>query len=92
MLKTELQEGWNRLLIKLCYSEISKCNFAMRLTDEQGKPLSGFKFSTDPQDYPKLPNAETKIIPDLVEQYFQEKIAEKSRTMGELSFTEQFLF
>jgi tetratricopeptide (TPR) repeat protein len=75
VVETELQEGWNRLLLKLCYSEISKCNFAMRLTDELGKPLSGFEFSTEPQDYPKLPNAETKIIPDLAELYFQEKIA-----------------
>ena len=37
---TELQQGWNRVLIKCGYSEISSCNFMLRITDPNGENVS----------------------------------------------------
>ena len=48
---TELQQGWNRILIKVGYSEIDRCNFLARITDDQGNPIAGLKESSVKQMY-----------------------------------------
>jgi tetratricopeptide (TPR) repeat protein len=73
--ETVLQAGWNRLLIKCGYSEITQCNFAARLTDPQGEPVANLKFSAAPQSYHSKPGADKKNIPNFAEEFFKEKIA-----------------
>ncbi|MBS1911955.1 MAG: DUF3857 domain-containing protein [Bacteroidetes bacterium] len=72
--ETELQQGWNRVLIKCGYSEIRSCNFMLRLTDASGNPLENLKVSTDPQLYPNKPGATSKRSENFAEQYFRDQI------------------
>jgi len=73
--ETTLQAGWNRLLIKCGYSEITQCNFAARLTDPLGKPVTNLKISAVPQSYQSKPGANKQNIPNFAEEFFKEKIA-----------------
>jgi tetratricopeptide (TPR) repeat protein len=74
--RTTLQKGWNRLLIKCGYSEITQCNFAVRLTDPQGQPIPNLEISTAPQTYNSKPGAEKLNIPNFAEAFFRKKIEE----------------
>ncbi|MFH1213491.1 MAG: transglutaminase domain-containing protein, partial [Candidatus Neomarinimicrobiota bacterium] len=71
---TVLQPGWNRLLIKCCFSEIAQCNFAVRLTDPEGNSLSDLKISSAPQSYTSCPGAGKQAIPNFAESYFLKQI------------------
>ncbi len=71
---TELQAGWNRLLIKCGFSEIYSCNFLARITDEAGAPITGLKLSTTPQAYTARPGAPVQALTNFAETFFQEKI------------------
>jgi hypothetical protein len=71
--RTTLQKGWNRLLIKCGYSEITQCNFAVRLTDPQGQPIPNLEISTAPQTYNSKPGAEKLNIPNFAEAFFRKK-------------------
>ncbi|NBO69228.1 hypothetical protein EBV26_01915, partial [bacterium] len=53
IVRTELVEGWNRLLVKVGYAEIERCNFLMRITDEEGNPIPELKQSSSTQLYTK---------------------------------------
>lgn len=72
--ETDIQEGWNRLLIKIGYSEINSCNFLVRITDRAGYPIKGIKYSTAVQTYPVKPGAKVKIIKNFAEDFFQKQI------------------
>jgi tetratricopeptide (TPR) repeat protein len=48
---TELEKGWNRILIKVGYSEIDRCNFLARITDDAGNPIPGLRESAFAQEY-----------------------------------------
>jgi len=72
--ETDLQKGWNRLLIKCGYSEISACNFKVRVTDLAGKPVQGMKVSTDPQEYRRRPGAAARPVDNFAESFFRRKI------------------
>jgi len=72
--ETELQQGWNRLLIKCGYSDIDKCNFLVRVTDNQGKRIEGLQVSTDLQTYSKRPDASVRIIENFTEKFFKQRI------------------
>ncbi|HPC35840.1 MAG TPA: DUF3857 domain-containing protein [Candidatus Marinimicrobia bacterium] len=74
--ETELQAGWNRLLIKCGFSEIAQCNFAARLTDPAGKSLTDLQISALPHSYKTNPGAGKKPIPNFAETYFLAKIEE----------------
>lgn len=74
--ETELQKGWNRLLVKVGYSEIDRCNFMVRITDARGEPLEGLRISIESQTYPHNPGATVKTIPNFAESYFQKKLAQ----------------
>jgi len=74
--ETELQKGWNRLLVKVGYSEIDRCNFMARITDARGEPLPGLQISTASHSYPRSPRAPVKSILNFAESYFQKKVAE----------------
>lgn len=74
--ETELQAGWNRVLIKCGFSEIENCNFLLRITDERGEGVSGLKVSTDVQAYRKHPGARVHVVDDPSEVFFKRKIEE----------------
>jgi Tfp pilus assembly protein PilF len=76
---TELQEGWNRLLIKCGFSEINQCNFLARITDERGGAIAGLKISTETQKYANRPGAPAKVIENFAEAFFQRKIKENQQ-------------
>ena len=71
---TELQQGWNRVLIKCGYSEIESCNFMVRITDSNGNMIPGFRVSIEQQAYTSKPNAHVETIDNFAERYFIEQI------------------
>ena len=74
IVETELQKGWNRILIKLAHSEISRCNFTMRFTDQLGVALNGLQYSIEPQQYESNTKPTKKIVQDDTEIFFKDKI------------------
>lgn len=74
VVETELQEGWNRLLIKTGYSEIDKCNFYARITDAGGKPVKGLEYSLEKKVYISKPLAPVTNIENFALKYFKHQI------------------
>ena len=74
IVETELKKGWNRLLIKVGFSEIDRANFMVRITDAQGDPVDGLQISTAPQSYPVKPGNSFRAIPNFAERFFQQQI------------------
>ncbi|MCA9732318.1 MAG: DUF3857 domain-containing protein [Deferribacteres bacterium] len=72
---TTLQKGWNRVLMKCGFSEISRCNFMLRITDEFGRPVQGLKISTAKEKYSKKKNAKAEVVENFAEKFFKNKIA-----------------
>lgn len=72
--KTQLQQGWNRVLIKCGFSEIDRCNFLVRITDEKGNPVEGLRVSTRAQSYPKNISVNSEIIQNKFELFFKNQI------------------
>lgn len=73
--ETELQQGWNRILIKCGFSDIQRCNFMLRLTDLAGNALPGLQVKSAAQDYKSKPGAATKRFGNFAEEYFKDRIA-----------------
>ncbi len=73
---TELQKGWNRVLLKVGYSEISRCNFMVRILDTLGRPLPGLRTSIDEHSYPRHPAAVNEQQELFAEKYFRQMIEE----------------
>ena len=76
MVEAELQQGWNRLLIKCGYSEINSCNFMVRITNPHGEPIPDLKYTTDTQIYNPVPSRAVKSINNFAEDFFNKKITE----------------
>ncbi|MBS1537645.1 MAG: DUF3857 domain-containing protein [Bacteroidetes bacterium] len=76
IVETELQEGWNRLLVKVGSSELDRCNFLARITDSFGEPIPGLKSSSEAQKYTKASPSTIKNIPLFATEYFKNKILE----------------
>ncbi len=74
IVECDLQEGWNRILLKVGYSELERCNFLLRLTDEKGEALDGLRYSTAPQDYVIRPASPVKSIGDFAIEYFESRV------------------
>jgi tetratricopeptide (TPR) repeat protein len=75
IVETELQEGWNRVLVKCGCSEIESCNFLLRITDPHGDEVADLKTSTDPQTYHQKPGAPARTVENFAETFFKAKIA-----------------
>lgn len=73
--ETYLQKGWNRLLLKVGYSEIDYCNFMVRITDDKGFELKDLEFSNELKDYPKNVKEEYVSIKSTVEKFFEDRLA-----------------
>ncbi len=78
IVETELQEGWNRVLIKCGYSEITMCNFLARITDASGEPIGGLQLLTEAKPYKRRPGAQIKIVDNFAEAFFKAKVKENS--------------
>lgn len=76
VVETELQEGWNRLLIKCGFSEIQRCNFLARITDGSGNPVSGLKVSIEAKSYLSKPGAPKTVVQNFAQVFFRAKIKE----------------
>lgn len=76
IVETELQQGWNRLLVKVGYSEIERCNFLARITDQNGEPIQGLTSSNQPQSYSKITPAFIRSVPLFAKEFFKKKIEE----------------
>lgn len=74
IVETELNKGWNRLLIKTGFSDINACNFMVRITDEKGFPIENLEISTEPKKYSNNNPAFTNNIYSPFEAYFIDKI------------------
>ncbi|MBI5470712.1 MAG: DUF3857 domain-containing protein [Ignavibacteriae bacterium] len=74
IVETALQQGWNRLLIKCGYSEITRCNFLVRITNANGYPIDGVKESTAAHAYTSKPGARTRVIENFAEAFFKNQI------------------
>ena len=74
IVSTELQQGWNRLLIKCGFSEISKCNFMARITGPDGTSINDLRISSSPQPYSHTPGANISLIPNFAEDFFKEQL------------------
>jgi tetratricopeptide (TPR) repeat protein len=70
----ELQQGWNRILIKCGFSDIDKCNFLVRIVDEHGKPIEGLRVSTGVQPYPHKPSAPVTLLENSFESFFKKQL------------------
>jgi len=77
IIETELQEGWNRVLIKSGFSEINRCNFMLRLTDRGGEPIKDLQISTEARNYARRPNAPVKLVENFAEAFFKARIKEQ---------------
>lgn len=71
---TELQQGWNRVLIKCGYSEITKCNFMLRITGPDGEKVPKIEVSPEPHDYVSRPKASIEQIGNFAELFFNVQI------------------
>lgn len=76
IVETELQQDWNRLLIKCGLSDIEKCNFMVRITNAQGEAIEGLKISNETKSYQSKPGAPTKSVENFAETFFKQKIKE----------------
>lgn len=74
IIETELQEGWNRLLIQCGFSEISRCNFLARVTDARGEPIPGLKTAIAAHPYVSKPGAAHRVLENFAEAFFKERI------------------
>jgi tetratricopeptide (TPR) repeat protein len=74
--ETDLQQGWNRVLVKCGLSDIDRCNFLLRITDAHGAPLPGLKVTSETQAYKAKPGASHRTIENFAESFFREKIKE----------------
>lgn len=73
---TELRQGWNRLLVKVGYSELDRCNFMARITDENGVPIAGLKSTVEPQNYTKTETVAVRVTENFAESFFKSRIAQ----------------
>jgi len=73
--ETYLQKGWNRLLIKVGFSEIDYCNFLLRITNENGFERKDLKYSTQVQSYLRNSKESVTIIKSTVEKFFEDRLA-----------------
>ena len=74
IVETEVQEGWNRLLVKCGFSEITRCNFLVRITNASGDPIAGVKVSPEVQSYKSKPGAPKRFVENFAEAFFKNQI------------------
>ena len=69
-----LQKGWNRFLIEVGYSDIDRCNFLLRITDDKGFALDNLKYSTAKTAYNTAGIDTGTEVNSIYEKYFEDLI------------------
>lgn len=69
-----LNEGWNKILVKVGASELDRCNFLLRITDERGVPIKDLTATTAPQQFAKT-DPRPRVIDNPYIAYFNEQIS-----------------
>jgi predicted Zn-dependent protease len=72
--ETTLKKGWNRILIKVGYSDISRCNFLLRITDDKGFARNNLKYSTAKTNYNAAGTDSISEVNSSYEKYFENLI------------------
>jgi len=80
-----INEGWNKILVKVGASDLDRCNFLLRITDERGVQIKGLATSTRPQQYTALaPNA--RIIENENVAFFKQRITSQPMALENYLF------
>lgn len=69
-----LKKGWNRILIKVGYSDIERCNFLLRITDDKGFALNNLKYSIDKTNYNTAGSDTASTVYSSYEKYFEDLV------------------
>ena len=72
--KVKLNKGYNRILVQVGKSELSRSNFMVRLFDLNEKMLTGITYATEAQPYTKETAYEVKEVPFFADVFFTEKL------------------
>lgn len=72
--KVKLNKGYNRILVQIGKSELTRSNFMVRLFDLNEKTLTGITYATEAQPYVKETAYEVKSVPFFAETFFTEKL------------------
>lgn len=70
-----LKSGWNRLLVKVGASEITRNNFMFRITDLSGFPLKNVNVNILKKSYSPGP-VSVEMVPSFTESWFTRKLKE----------------
>jgi len=91
--KIKLNKGNNRVLVQIGLSEIDRANFLLRITDENGNPLTNLTNSATYADYTKSTEKYSiEQLPFFPEKFFLEKAeTEKNNPLINLLLSETFL-
>lgn len=75
------KDGKICLCVKVGYAELDRCNFLARFTDENGKSLSGVKYSKYAKSYPKgaVPSVK-RTIENYAEAFFEKQMIKQNPT------------
>jgi len=71
-----LNKGFNRILIQIGSSEITKSNFMIRITDVNGFPFQDLIYYNEYKPYTKENDFISTNIPIFAESYFEQKVKE----------------
>ena len=69
-----INEGWNKVIVKIGASKNSNCNFILRVTSPDGKPIKGLKTTAERQSISKI-SANPKIIEHPYPRFFADLIS-----------------
>lgn len=71
----KLNKGYNRILVQVGVSEVSSANFLIRLTDANGRPVSGLTATDQYHDYQKAAAYTSRNEPLYAEAYWEKEVA-----------------
>ncbi len=69
--ETDIQKGWNRVLVKCGSSGRRAANFLLRITDSRGEPIEGLRTDVQPVEYANNPGAPARPLAHFAEMAFQ---------------------
>ncbi len=72
--ETELQSGWNKVLVKMCVWDISRNNFMLRIVDPSGNAVKGIEYSTKVNPYTAKPGASFRRVANPFEAYILQMV------------------
>lgn len=85
-----LGAGWNRVMVKCSASEIDRCNFLLRITDDGGRPIA-MEVSTEPRPTSTVPPAAEVLSNPFIEALQARIAAQPSHIHNRLLLAETLL-